>query len=226
MPSQPLGVGSLNSIPDDLPAPVDWEASLLRSVIRICRLVRTLHRDRSHKPVAPARHGLDVARGIGIVAQSLAQFSYRHSQTVVELDERVLGPEALPYFFPGHDFARAAQPAGPASAAASPAALPASRCAKVCPRRGPTRTGQTDSEHLLEPSCSWSSPQPQRRGQILSREIALAPQLRPAPKPLPDGHFAVNAGLKSSFIDGVRRSAAHLRRSRETIPGASAGSGL
>jgi hypothetical protein len=46
----------------------------------------------------------------------------------------------------------------------------------------------------------------ERCGQNLTTGIRPVPQLRRASKPLPGGHFAVNAGLKSSFLD----SANHL----------------
>jgi hypothetical protein len=52
--------------------------------------------DRSNETIAIARNGLDESRAIGGIAKRLPQLSDRGVQAVVEADERVCRPEALP----------------------------------------------------------------------------------------------------------------------------------
>ena len=47
-------------------------------------------------PVSAPRDCFHVARGIGVILQRITHFSDGDTQVVVELDERILRPQALP----------------------------------------------------------------------------------------------------------------------------------
>ncbi|HEY8549672.1 MAG TPA: hypothetical protein VIL35_06945 [Vicinamibacterales bacterium] len=59
----------------------------------------------SHETVPAARQGLDEARGLGGVAERVAQPPDRGVQTMLEIDERVVRPETFPERFARHQLA-------------------------------------------------------------------------------------------------------------------------
>ena len=61
--------------------------------------------DLADEAVATLRQRLDIARCIGFVAERLAQFLDRRVQAVVEINERVGGPEALANLLAGDQLA-------------------------------------------------------------------------------------------------------------------------
>ena len=67
---------------------------------------------RGDEPVTPAREGLDVAGGLGRVAQGLPQLPHGRVEAVVEVNERIRGPELVPQLFSAHHLARALQEQG------------------------------------------------------------------------------------------------------------------
>ena len=64
------------------------------------------HARRGDEPVAPPRHRLDKAGRVGRVAQRVAQPFHRGVQSVFEVDEGIIGPEALAEFFARDKLAR------------------------------------------------------------------------------------------------------------------------
>src|SRR5438034_2270355 len=68
--------------------------------------------DRGDEPVTPAREGLDVTGAFGRVAQGFPQLPYGRVEAVVEVDERVRGPELVPQLLSGHHLARTLQEQG------------------------------------------------------------------------------------------------------------------
>ena len=67
---------------------------------------------RGDEPVTPPREGLDVTGGLGRVAQGLPQLPHGRVEAVVEVDERVRGPELVPQLLSGHHLARPLQEQG------------------------------------------------------------------------------------------------------------------
>jgi hypothetical protein len=69
------------------------------------RLVLVLdHRfEGSDKPIAATRQRLDEAWVRGRISQSLAQFICGRTQSVIEIDESVFGPQRAPEFLPRND---------------------------------------------------------------------------------------------------------------------------
>jgi hypothetical protein len=58
-----------------------------------------------NKTVSLFRERLDVTRGVGVVVERLAQFFDGGVETVLEIDESVLRPEAVAKFFASDDYA-------------------------------------------------------------------------------------------------------------------------
>src|SRR6266705_3785162 len=67
---------------------------------------------RGDEPVTPAREGLYVTGGLGRVAQGLPQLPHGRVEAVVEVDERIRGPELVPQLLSGHHLARTLQEQG------------------------------------------------------------------------------------------------------------------
>ena len=61
---------------------------------------------RGDEPVATARHRLDKAGRVGRVAQRVAQSLHGGVQPVLEVDEGVVGPQALAELVASHELAR------------------------------------------------------------------------------------------------------------------------
>ena len=64
---------------------------------------------RRHHPVSQLGHGLDVPRLTGRVAENPAQFLDGRVEPVLEIDERLRGPEPLPQLVSRHQFPGALQ---------------------------------------------------------------------------------------------------------------------
>jgi hypothetical protein len=62
--------------------------------------------------VSATREGLDVARGISVVLEHLAQFLDMSVQAVFEINEGVFGPEVLAVFLAAYQLARVFQQKG------------------------------------------------------------------------------------------------------------------
>jgi hypothetical protein len=58
------------------------------------------------KTIASPGDCLDIARLVGRVPQSVPQSPYRDANAVIELDNRIVRPEALPNLFARDHFAR------------------------------------------------------------------------------------------------------------------------
>ena len=56
--------------------------------------------------IAPLGNGLYISRTFGIVAKRLSQLAHRHAEAAVEINERIVGPEAASKFLPAADFSR------------------------------------------------------------------------------------------------------------------------
>jgi len=69
--------------------------------------VRFLLLDRGDEPIPNARHGLEVARHIGIIFQGIADLAYGEVDAVLEIYEGVLGPQSRFDLRTGDDLARA-----------------------------------------------------------------------------------------------------------------------
>src|SRR5690348_8372714 len=65
---------------------------------------RTLRQNWRDETVTAARNRLDVVRDVGIISEGVPHLPNSYAQAVIELDEGVLRPEALPHFFPSHHF--------------------------------------------------------------------------------------------------------------------------
>ena len=68
------------------------------------RLHRRLHG--ADEAIAAARDGFDVTRSVGVVTQHATEFLDGGVEGVVEIDERVLGPDALAELFASDQYSR------------------------------------------------------------------------------------------------------------------------
>jgi len=62
--------------------------------------------NRANKPIAAAGDGLNVTRCIGVVAENAAEFFDGGVEGVVEINESVLGPDALTKFLASDQYSR------------------------------------------------------------------------------------------------------------------------
>jgi hypothetical protein len=70
-------------------------------------LDRCEFRHRRYEPVAPPRHGFDIAGLAGVIVQYVAQSVDRFVERLIEIDKRILGPDPFFQLFTGDDFAGA-----------------------------------------------------------------------------------------------------------------------
>ncbi len=59
---------------------------------------------RNKEPIASLWNGLDVSGIFGVIVQRLSQLANRHTEAAVEVDERIVGPQAAAKFLAADDF--------------------------------------------------------------------------------------------------------------------------
>ena len=74
--------------------------------------------DGDYQPIAPATQCFDEARVLGRVAECVSYLPNRAVYRVVEIDERIVGPEALLNLLPGENLSGVLEVAAKGSAAA------------------------------------------------------------------------------------------------------------
>ncbi len=87
-----------------------WDADTAgrrRSWNRGAGYLRSLDPNGRDEPVAASRNSFDESGITGIIAKSLSDLEYRHSQALVEFNEGILRPKSISNLFPRNNLSGA-----------------------------------------------------------------------------------------------------------------------